>query len=108
MSLKRYLEKLRYIDSLIRKKSTGNQKMLAVKTGLSPSSLNNYLNEMKQAGFPIRYCRKRQTYYYEKEGEMVTSLFSGTLSKEDMRRISGGIAYTDKNNHDFYTVVNPV
>lgn len=95
MSLKRYLEKVRYIDCLIRKKCTGSPKMLAEKTGLSPSSVNNYLNDMRQEGFPIRYCRKRQTYYYEKDGEMVTSLFNEALSEETMKQISGGISYSE-------------
>jgi len=81
MSLKNYIEKIRFIDHLIQRKMTGNQKLLARKTNLSLSSINNYINEMRDAGFPIRYCRKRKTYYYEREGHMVTSLFNEFISE---------------------------
>ena len=90
MSLRRYLEKFRYIDYLIRKRATGNQRKLASQIGVSISTLNEYLNEMKDAGFPIRYCNKRQSYYYEKDGRMVESLFTENLSAEEMRRVRGG------------------
>lgn len=92
MSLKRYLQKFRFIDYLICKKSTGSQKELANHVGVSISTINEYLNEMKEAGFPIKYCHKRQTYYYEKNGRMVDSLFSEELTREDMKKLSGGFA----------------
>ncbi len=92
MSLTRYLKKVRFIDYLICKKATGSQKELANHVGVSVSTINEYLNEMREAGFPIRYCHKRQTYYYEKSGGMVKSLFSEELTKEDMKKISGGKA----------------
>ena len=96
MSLKRYIQKIRFIDCLIGKKMTGNQKELANKTGLSISALNNYLNEMKEMGFPIKYCRKTQTYHYEKNGHMVTGLFSEELNKDDLKNLTGGFVYFGK------------
>jgi Mn-dependent DtxR family transcriptional regulator len=90
MSLKRYLEKLRFIDWLICTKSTGKQKDLADRLGVSVSTVNEYLNEMKEAGFPIRYCHKRQTYFYEREGRMVNSLFEERLDREALKKANGG------------------
>ncbi len=81
MSIKRYLKKFKYIDYLIRRKATGNQKDLAQKAGLSLSTINEYLKEMKDAGFPIKYSRKENSYYYEKNGQMVDSLFREELDK---------------------------
>lgn len=92
MSLHRYLKKIRFIDHLIGRKSTGTQKELANHVGVSISTINEYLNEMKEAGFPIKYCYKSQTYYYEKSGGMVKSLFSEELTREEMKKVSGGIA----------------
>lgn len=92
MSLRRYLEKFRYIDSLIRKKGTGNQKRFATKVGISVSTLNEYLNEMKDTGFPIKFCHKTRTYYYDKSGQMVESLFSEEVTKEESGQVSGGFA----------------
>jgi DNA-binding IclR family transcriptional regulator len=93
MSLKRVFEKVKYIDNLISRKATGGQKELANRVGLSVSTINVYLNEMKEAGFPIKYCNKRRTYYYEKEGKMVSSLFQEYLDKSQMKNIDGGLMY---------------
>jgi predicted transcriptional regulator len=86
VSLKRYLSKLQLIDYLIRKKATGNQRNLTGKAGLSLSGINKYLREMKDAGFPIKYFRKHNTYYYEKNGQMVESLFYEGMDKEEMSK----------------------
>jgi biotin operon repressor len=70
------------MDYLIRKKATGNQKELARKLGMSRSMVNEYIKEMKELGFPIGYCRKRNTYYYLEEGYMVERLFHLGNEKE--------------------------
>lgn len=75
MSLRRYLQRIQHIHSLIARRGTGTQKELAKRIGLSVSSLNEYLSEMKELGFPIRYDARCKTYYYETEGRMVSSLF---------------------------------
>jgi Mn-dependent DtxR family transcriptional regulator len=85
MSLTRILEKVQHIDSLIYKKATGSQKELAKRLGISVSTVNQYLSEMKEIGFPIKYCYKRKTYFYEKEGRMVSSLFRETLEKHQAK-----------------------
>jgi biotin operon repressor len=93
MSLQRYLEKIRHLDALIARKSTGNQRNLARKLEISVSTLNEYLHFMKEAGFPIKYSRKRESYYYEKNGQMVHSLFQETLTNDEMRSLKGGCIF---------------
>ena len=90
MSLIRCLQKIRYIDYLISKKSTGSQTELARKTRLSISGLNNYLKEMRELGFPIQFCRKQKTYYYTDSGKMVDSLFEHQICLEQMQEVKGG------------------
>jgi len=81
MAILRYLAKMHYIDNLIRRKATGNQKEFARKLGISRSMLNEYIKEMKELGFPIGFSRKKNTYYYLEEGHMVDKLFySGPLT----------------------------
>jgi len=75
MSVHRYFKKIQLIDSFIRRKATGNQKQFAEKIFMSRSMLNEYLKEMKELGFPIRYCKQKKSYYYEAEGSMVKKLF---------------------------------
>lgn len=45
---------------------------------------------MKDLGFPIRYCRKRCSYYYDKEGKMVENLFYDKLSDTEIDKYFGG------------------
>ena len=79
MSILRYFKIIEHLDYFIRRKATGNQKEFARKLGMSRSLLNIYLNEMKELGFPITYCRKRNTYYYTYDGNMVKTLFKKNL-----------------------------
>ena len=60
---------------LIKKRATGDRMSFANKAGMSKSMLSEYIQEMKELGFPIRYCRRQNTYYYEYDGIMVKSLF---------------------------------
>lgn len=87
MSFKRFWDKMKYIDILIRRKATGNQTTLAKKLNLSVSTINEYLKEMRSVGFPIKYCHKRKTYYYEKEGKMVDSLFEEEIDTDKLKKI---------------------
>lgn len=75
MCITKYIHKLEFLDSLIRKKATGNQAQFARKAKMSRSTLNEYLREMKRLNFPIKFDRTRNSYYYEREGRFVKSLF---------------------------------
>ncbi len=90
MSFQNYWQKIKFLDHLIASKVSGGQRNLARKLNISVSTLNEYINAMKEVGFPIKYCRKRRCYYYEKEGRMVDSLFDETISNEKMKNIKGG------------------
>lgn len=90
----KYFQKCRQIDALIRRKATGDQNVFSTK--LSKSTLNYYIKEMKELGSPIRYCRKRGSYYYDIEGRMVDHLFYCQLTNEELVEINGG-AKTDTN-----------
>lgn len=106
MSFQNYWQKIKFIDHLIASKATGGQKTLARKLDISVSTLNEYLNAMRDAGFPIKYCRKRQSYYYEKEGRMVDSLFDDSLGKEDMKRVTGGKMHFFRSDYSGVTAIN--
>jgi len=65
----KYLERLLYIDYLIRTKSGGTPKQLARKIGVSERTLFETLQHMKNLGAPISYCRTRKSYHYKTEGK---------------------------------------
>ena len=93
MSLLRNISRLRFIDYLVRKKSTGDLSNFAKKNRLSKSGLSIILQEMKQLGFPLKYNRSLNSYYYEEEGGMIECLFikkGQVLSDEEIQNILGG------------------
>lgn len=89
MSLITYLQRLQFIDFLIRHKATGNLQNLADKNRLSKSHTHAVLKEMREAGFPIKYDRKEQRYYYAEEGDAATFLFGtkNLLTRDEMKNI---------------------
>lgn len=90
MSLNTYMERLKYVDNLIRKRATGDTATLAKKLKLSRSQTLRFIKEMKEAGFPITYSKPLSTYYYAVEGKFDSNLFKQDLSENEMRAVIGG------------------
>ena len=90
MSLHKYLERIKFIDSLICRKATGNPNALAKRLNLSRSATLEFIKEMKEQGFPIAYSRCHNSYHYTESGQFVYKLFETGLSKEEMKQIKGG------------------
>lgn len=92
MSILRHIQRLRFIDYLIQRKSTGNLETFARKNRLSKSGLSLILQEMKQIGFPVKYNRQLNTYYYVEDGGMTECLFikkGQVLTDDEIRNIIG-------------------
>ncbi len=64
MSLLKYIERLRRMDSLIYMMSTGTPEEFAEKLGIRRSTLFQSLQEMREIGVDIKYSCFRQSYYY--------------------------------------------
>lgn len=93
MPIHKYLERIKFTDSLIRRKATGNAKVLARKLNLSKVGTYKFINELKEEGFPIAYSKKDQNYYYTKEGNLSKFLLGEELDKDDMKPITGGKSF---------------
>lgn len=61
------LERARRLDALIRKGATGTPENLASKLGVSLATVYRWLQELKAFGLPIKYCKKQQTYLYDRK-----------------------------------------
>jgi predicted transcriptional regulator len=85
MPLKKYISRINYLDALIRSKATGTPRQLAQKMNLSERAVRQYVSTLKDLGCPIKFCRKRNSYYYECEGKVVISFFDSITEK-----LSGG------------------
>jgi transcriptional antiterminator len=83
MKLHDCLEKMKYLDTLIRKQGTGTPKEFAKKLKVSEATLHNYLGYLKDLGASIVYCAHRKSYYYS-EGEGFVIMF------EFQKRTNGG------------------
>lgn len=90
MPLKKYLQKISYLHSLIQRKGTGCQKEFAKKANMSRSMLNEYLKEMKELGFPISYSKERNSYYYTENIKLRDSLFDYEIDPNELKGIKGG------------------
>lgn len=91
MPLTKYINRIKYVDYLIKRKATGDLNKLAEKNKLCKSAMAAFLNEMKSLGFPIKYDRTRKSYYYDEAGEMVKNLFvkdGQILTKDEIANIS--------------------
>jgi predicted DNA-binding transcriptional regulator YafY len=59
----KYIERYERMQNLICAEKTGNAEEFAAKIGLSRRMLFNYLDDLRDMGLIIDYCRKRKTYY---------------------------------------------
>jgi predicted DNA-binding transcriptional regulator YafY len=66
--MKLYFYRICTLDHLIQSEHTGDAQQLATQLGIARSTLFKYLNDMKELGAPIAYCRQRKTFYYRDKG----------------------------------------
>lgn len=71
MFCQKTIQLIRQLDRLIRNKETGKASDLAKRLGLCRTTLFEYLSLMKDRGAPIKFCKLRQTFYYEEEGAFI-------------------------------------
>ena len=87
MSLIDRLQHPERMDALIRRKATGNPRQLADRFGVSPRSVANILDELRQLGAEIEYCRYRNSYFYR---QPIRFQFNLVVSERDSDKIAGG------------------
>lgn len=63
--------KLKEFIELISNGNTGTPKQVASKLGVSDRLVFFYVSTLKKEFFaPIKYCRKRKTYYFTEKGKI--------------------------------------
>lgn len=65
LALKDTVEKLFYMDELIRSESTGTAKELAAKLSISQRHVYNYLKTLNKIGKATRFDRAKNSYVYK-------------------------------------------
>jgi hypothetical protein len=110
MSLLKYIQRLKRMDDLIRRKATGTPDEFAARLGLRKSVLMDELRELKELGAEITYCRRSNSYYYEQE----FILKIGTIDSLSQNKLLGGQDYSDgifsfryyRNEYSYFSYVN--
>jgi DNA-binding IclR family transcriptional regulator len=76
---------------LIKRSATGDAATLAAKLGMSKRSLQRLIQEMREEGYPIEYCKHSNSYILK---EPVTYEFRITVGNQDLLKIKGGYKYS--------------
>ena len=79
MSLLKYIDRLKRMDDLIRRKATGNAEEFAEKLGISTSQLFQDLKEMKELGAPVNYCHVSRSYLYTRDCRVILDFKSSDI-----------------------------
>lgn len=87
MRLIEQLNLLSRLDNLIRRKATGSPNQLAGKLEVSERQTYRLINELKNLGFPIDYCKGRRSYFYSGQ---VKINFEIIVNNDEALRIRGG------------------
>jgi predicted DNA-binding transcriptional regulator YafY len=88
MSILKYVDRLKRMDDLIRRKATGTPEQFAEMLQISPSQLYSDLKEMRQMGAPIQYSETRKSYVYEKSCKLILDFHTEAQS------VKGGIQFS--------------
>lgn len=83
MSLLKYIDRLKRMDDLIRRKATGSAEDFAEKLGISKTQLYEDLKEFRGLGAPVVFCQVRKSYCYEGDFRLI-------LKFEENLKIKGG------------------
>lgn len=93
MNFRKYIERIKYLDELIRKERTGTPEELASRLNISRSQLYNIIDELKAEGLAIDYTRKRGTFYYTTNHKLEIAFSMKVVSEEENLKIFGGNIY---------------
>ena len=88
--LDKYIERLKQADQLIRLRATGKPSDFAVKLRICKSHLYNILEDLRDLGLPLAYCKEECTYYYEKPSSLQIKINVVLLDDQESNNILAG------------------
>lgn len=86
---KNYL-KLYSLHNHIKNENTGTPCSLGIRMGVSKRAFFYMIDDLREMGASIKYCRKRQTYYYEQDFELRIDYKVTVICDGEARIIDGG------------------
>ena len=98
MPIIKYIDRLKRMDDLIRRRATGTPEQFAEKMGMDRSTLMRYLSELRKLDAPIYFDPVKQSYYYQEE--ICLEVGFRKISTNAMSRKVGGQIF----NKNFFSV----
>lgn len=84
MSTFKNISRFEWLDQLIRQERTGNPPALAGRMGISVRQLYYLIDELRDLGLPVSYCRTRKTFYYRSNCRLVFTLKIEHISGKEL------------------------
>lgn len=91
--------KMSHFCYLIKTKATGCPKQFASKVGLSERQVYRVIEELRELGIRITFCKDRNSYYFENEA-FVSFKMTVVENGQERKIIGGGNNF--KNYEDFF------
>ncbi|SHL65279.1 hypothetical protein SAMN05444484_102113 [Flavobacterium chilense] len=93
MNFIKQIERLRKMHKLICGEKTGTPNVFARKLQLKRSQFYNELEIIKELDGPVKYCKKRETYYYDTSFELIVNFSLKTITEIESKEIFGGSGF---------------
>lgn len=90
MKILAQIERINYLDKLIRNRSTGRPQKLARRLGVSTSRVYQIIEELKLCEVPIEYSRRLESYYYRYDYELRITVVLRPLNTQECKSVNGG------------------
>lgn len=90
MKLFEAINRMDRIHQLIRREATGSPEEFAERFNLKRRQLYNILDEFKDYGADIKYCRVKNSFYYENEFTVLVKISTTPLPDDDGTDFWGG------------------
>lgn len=87
------IERLNKANTLIRSEKTGTPLEFAQKIKCSRSQLYIIIDYLKSHNAPIKYCKKRESFYYTNTFQFSVFIQLEILDEQELKNISGGFSF---------------
>ncbi|WP_346759076.1 HTH domain-containing protein [Agaribacillus aureus] len=88
MDILKYLNRIKLMDNLIRRRATGTSREFAEKLNISRSTLMEYINLLRKMGAPVAYDKFRNSYYYLFPCKLKIGFESKMLTEKELMSIN--------------------
>lgn len=93
MNFIKQMERIKKIHLLIHTEKTGNPDVFAQRLNLSRRQLYNLLDLMKSFDASIKYCKKKESFYYSQPFDLELKYSLKTIIDDETKEIFGGFNF---------------